>query len=376
MTLTDRPLSGLLAVSIEQAVAAPICSMRLADAGARVLKIEPLGGETARHYDSAVLGHSAYFASLNRGKESVCLNLHAKNDFGLLNRILKKADIFIRNTKPGAMARLDLDAQTLLLQYPSLITVDIVGYGQDTPYKDMKAYDLLVQAESGLCAVTGSNGEPAKVGVSIADMGTGLNAYAAVLEALHQRTKTAQGAAIEISMFDSVAEWMSVPLLHFEHAGTVAGLHGMAHASIYPYRPYKCRDGEVVIAVQNADQWTKFCAIVILQPELEKDPRFHDNASRVANRIALDTFISAAVCGLDRFEFIRRIEKAGIAYGQLNTLKNLSSHSALRRKTILSGNDSLQVVASPMPSANNTDCALPSIGEHIFSVSEEFSEKL
>lgn len=373
MAVAQRPLRGLMAVSIEQAVAAPICSMRLADAGARVLKIEPEGGETARHYDSAVHGHSAYFASLNRGKESVCLNLRADADFALLGRILDKADIFIRNTAPGAMARLDLDAEILHKRYRHLIIVDIVGYGSDTPYHDMKAYDLLVQAESGLCAVTGSEDQPAKVGVSIADMGTGLNAYAAILEALHQRAKTNEGAAIEIAMFDSVAEWMSVPLLHFEHTGKVPGRHGMAHASIYPYRPYKCSDGEVVIAVQNAAQWSKFCALVLLRPELEKDPRFHNNAARITNREALDAEIEAIVGKLNHDEFVGRIKQAGIAFGRLSTIEDLASHPALRRDTVRTRDESLPVVASPISTARNADHRLPAIGEHTEAVRQEFS---
>ncbi len=373
MAMSEKPLSGLLAVSIEQAVAAPMCSMRLADAGARVLKIEPSGGETARHYDSAVNGHSGYFAALNRGKQSVCLNLRERTDFALLERILDKADIFVRNTSPGAMARLGLSADELRQRYPRLITVDIVGYGQDTPVRDMKAYDLLVQAESGLCSVTGTADQPAKVGVSIADMGTGMNAYAAILEALLQRGVTGSGAAIEIAMFDSMAEWMAVPLLHFEHTGRAAGRHGMAHASIYPYRPYKCTDGEVVIAVQNAAQWSKFCKIVVERPQLENDKRFSDNASRVINRAALDDAIDAADGGLKLVEFVDRLERAGIAYGRVSTLEDLTSHPALKRETIKDGEGSLQVIASPLPVARNSNARLPAIGEHTSAVRKEFS---
>lgn len=373
MAMPEKPLSGLLVVSIEQAVAAPMCSMRLADAGARVLKIEPPGGETARHYDSAINGHSGYFAALNRGKQSVCLNLRESADFSLLEHILDKADIFVRNTSPGAMARLGLAANDLRQRYPRLITVDIVGYGQDTPVRNMKAYDLLVQAESGLCSVTGTTDQPAKVGVSIADMGTGMNAYAAILEALLMRAVTGAGTAVEIAMFDSMAEWMAVPLLHFEHTGKVAGRHGMAHASIYPYRPYRCADGEVIIAVQNAAQWGKFCRIVLERPQLENDERFSDNASRVANRLALDDAIEAAIGGLKQTEFVERLECAGIAYGRVSTLENLTSHPALKRETIKDGVGSLQVIASPLPGARNRNASLPAIGEHTSVVREEFS---
>ena len=212
------PLSGLLVVAIEQAVAAPLCTMRLADGGARVIKIERSEGETARHYDKAVKGMSAYFTWLNRGKESAVLDLKNTDDLALVHRMVAQADVFIQNMAPGATARLDLDAAKLVERHPRLIVVDIVGYGQTTPYRDMRAYDMLVQAESGLCAVTGTDDTPSKVGVSAADIATGMNAHAAILEALIAREKTGRGQAIEIAMFDGMADWMTVPLLHLEHA--------------------------------------------------------------------------------------------------------------------------------------------------------------
>lgn len=376
MDRLHNTLDGLLVVSIEQAVAAPLCTMRLADAGARVIKIEPQGGETARHYDTHVDGHSAYFASLNRGKESICLNLKADEDLALLRRILEKADVFVRNTGPGAMARMGLDGEELKAQYPRLITVDIVGYGQDTPYREMKAYDLLVQAESGLCSVTGTPETPCKVGVSIADMGTGMNAYAAILEALIERQRTGTGKALEIAMFDSVAEWMSVPLLQLEAAGKVTGRFGLAHASIYPYRPYPCRDGDVLIAVQNNAQWEKFTQTVLLQPALAGEPRFATNALRVQNREALDTVISNVTEGLDVARLVERLETAGIAYARLSTLDDLRHHEALRRQPVASGdNKRFQSVASPIPRAWDEAPRLPEIGEHTQSVRRQFAVK-
>ncbi len=376
MDEAGKPHSGLLVISIEQAVAAPICTMRLADAGARVIKVEPMGGETARHYDSAVEGHSAYFASLNRGKESVCLNLKSADDLELLCRMLARADVFVRNTNPGAMGRLGLGADVLMKTYPRLVTVDIVGYGQDTSYRNMKAYDLLVQAESGLCSVTGTPAAPCKVGVSVADMGTGLNAYSAILEALIERSRTGQGKAVEISMFDSMAEWMSVPLLHFEHAGAMTGRHGLAHASIYPYRAYSCTDGDVLIAVQNAAQWAMFCTVVLGEPALEKDARFATNAARVENREALDSIIEGRAGKLSMAEFVARLEDAGIAYARLSTVRELSRHPALRRQTVIAQGSSFSSVASPIAVLAQLPVRLPAIGEHTQAVREEFSAAL
>jgi len=374
MDRLHKTLDGLLVISIEQAVAAPICTMRLADAGARVIKVEQQGGETARHYDNVVGGHSAYFASLNRGKESICLDLKTDDDQALLRRMLEKADVFVRNTGPGAMARMGLDGESLKALYPALITVDIVGYGQDTPYKEMKAYDLLVQAESGLCSVTGTKETPCKVGVSIADMGTGMNAYAAILEALIERARTGAGKALEIAMFDSMAEWMSVPLLQLECAGKTTARFGLAHASIYPYRPYPCEDGDVLIAVQNNAQWRKLCHTVLLLPELEDDQRFTSNARRVQNRDALDTIIVNVTGGLSVAKLVERLEKAGIAYARLSTLEDLTSHTALRRQTVVSGDtQSFLSVASPIPRFWDTPPKLPEIGEHTQSVRDQFN---
>ena len=242
-------LDGLLVVAIEQAVAAPMCTVKLADAGARVIKIERAEGETARNYDASVKGTSAYFAWLNRGKESVVLDLKSDGDLAILRNMLAQADVLVQNLAPGALSRMGLGVDVLTEKFPKLISVSIVGYGQDTTYASMKAYDMLVQAESGLCAVTGTADSPSKVGVSIADITTGLNAHAAVLEALIERDWNDKGQHIEIAMFDGMADCMAVPLLHFEHARRVTARHGLSHASIYPYRPYKCADGTVIVAV-------------------------------------------------------------------------------------------------------------------------------
>jgi itaconate CoA-transferase len=230
--MTNQPLSGLTVIAIEQAVAAPMCTVRLADAGARVIKIERPEGETARNYDRAVKGTSAYFAWLNRGKESAVLDLKAKDDRAILETMLGGADVLVQNLTPGALDRLGLTPAYISEHFPRLISVSILGYGQDTAYADMKAYDMLVQAESGLCAVTGTPETPSKIGVSAADIATGMNAHAAILEALIARALTGKGRSIEVSMFDSIADWMAVPLLHFEHQGTETGRFGLSHASI------------------------------------------------------------------------------------------------------------------------------------------------
>ena len=367
-------LSEILVVSIENAVAAPMCSMRFADAGARVIKIEPTGGETARNYDDTVLGESAYFASLNRGKESVTLNLRNSDDLGLLRRILAKTDVFLRNTAPGSMERIGLSADSLCREYERLIVIDILGYGQDTEYRDMKAYDLLVQAESGLCSVTGTAEEPVKVGVSIADMGTGMNAYSAALEALIKRISTGQGTAIELAMFDTVAEWMSVPLLHYEHTGQVTMRYGMAHSSIYPYRPYACKDGAILIAVQNNEQWAIFCNLVLKREDVAVDSRFFENADRVVNREVLDQIVSG-VFGQTLLSDVRaRLDQAGIAYGEVRSLADLSQHPALKRQdTIINGNRT-KTVASPISGPVKVKAYIPKLGGETLSIRDEFTE--
>lgn len=367
-------LKDLLVVSIEQAVAAPMCTLRLADAGARVIKVEPPGGETARHYDRSVKGESAYFASLNRGKQSIALKLREPDDRALLERIIAQSDIFIRNTAPGSMEQLGLGASTLSAHHPQLIVVDFVGYGQDTECRDMKAYDLLVQAEAGLCAVTGTPESPAKVGVSIADMGTGMNAYAAILEALISRESTGQGAALELAMFDTVSEWMSVPLLHYEYGGEITGRHGMAHASIYPYRPYPCKNGEVVIAVQNNDQWREFCLRVLERPDLANDKRFATNAQRVSNREALDIEIVGVTTDLETGGLIDRLKRAGTAFGRVAELADLHTHPALRRTRVGLNGTVVKTVASPIAQrASGPDLSVPSIDEHGHAIRREFA---
>ena len=368
-------LDGILVVAIEQAVAAPLCTVRLADAGARVIKVERSGGETARNYDAAVKGTSAYFAWLNRGKESVVLDLKAKDDLDVLRRMLTRADVLVQNLAPGAMDRMGLSDRDLARDFPQLIAVSIVGYGQDTDCADMKAYDLLVQAETGLCAITGSPDVPAKIGVSAADIATGSNAHAAILEALLERGQTGLGQAIEISMFDGIADWMAVPLLHYEHGGTVTGRHGMSHASIYPYGPFNCRDGVIVIAVQTNDEWIRFCRDVLDRADLLDRPDFATNPLRVENRKTLDTEIDPHFARASVADAQMQCERAGIAWARFTEVQDLGKHPALRRCDITLSDGT--VVTVPRP-AGRTDQfkagKLPGLGEHTYAVRQEFGK--
>ncbi|MEM1236330.1 MAG: CaiB/BaiF CoA-transferase family protein [Pseudomonadota bacterium] len=366
-------LDGLLVVAIEQAVAAPMCTVRLADAGARVIKVERPEGETARNYDSAVHGTSAYFAWLNRGKESAILNLKDTSDLDLLRAMLSKADVLVQNLAPGALDRMGLGASVLAQEFPQLIAVSILGYGQDTDYAQMKAYDMLVQAECGLCAVTGAQDTPSKVGVSIADITTGMNAHAAVLEALIQRGITGRGLHIEIAMFDGMADCMAVPMLHYEHGDKVTGRFGLSHASIYPYRPLTCADGTVIIAVQTNAEFMRLCTTALVHPELSQRAEFATNADRVANRQLLDAELEPIFAAMSVDQAIAALTSAGIAFGRYSEVSDLSDHPALRRVSVALPGDAKATV--PRPPGRDSDFTarpVPSLGAHTKSVREEF----
>lgn len=370
------PLDGLLVVSLEQAVAAPFCSSRLADAGARVIKVERAEGDFARGYDSVVHGESAYFVWLNRGKESLVLDIKDAADAALLKRIIGRADVFIQNLAPGAAARAGFGSDVLRATNPRLITVDISGYGEDGPYADMKAYDLLVQAESGLCSVTGRPEGPGRVGVSACDISCGMYAYMAVLEALLARQRTGEGAAIATSLFAGMADWMTVPLLTWDYGGTMPRRVGLNHPSIAPYGAYATRDGgEILIAIQNEREFARLASEVLERPDLPADARFCSNEARCANRAALDDIITAAFTAVGRAALIERLRAAAIAFGEVNDVAGLSGHPALRRVDVVSPTGPVSLVAPPARRDGETPALrpVPALGEHSDSIRGEFA---
>ncbi|MGD0105659.1 MAG: CaiB/BaiF CoA-transferase family protein [Rhodopila sp.] len=371
-----KPLEGLLIVSLEQAVAAPYCSARLADAGARVIKIERPEGDFARGYDSAVQGLSSYFVWLNRGKESLVADIKRPEDAALLHRLLAKADVFIQNLAPGAAARAGFGSEALRARHEHLITVDISGYGETGEYATMKAYDLLVQAEAGLAMVTGHPAGPGRVGVSIADVGCGMNAYTGVLEALIERSQTGRGKGLKVSLFDAVADWMNVPLLYFEGTGKSPQRLGLAHPSICPYGAFATKDGALVlISIQNEREWVTFCAGFLGAPDLPTQSGFESNNIRVANRTAVDERVGKAFATLTRDEAAAKLRASNTAYGFVNDLAALGRHPALRRTPVaLPGGEVAHIVAPAVIRVGETLGlgAVPAIGANSAAIRAEF----
>ena len=371
-----KPLAGLLVVTLEQAVAAPYCSSRLADAGARVIKIERAEGDFARGYDASVNGLASYFVWLNRGKESLVADIKKPDDAALLHRILRQADVFIQNLAPGAAERAGFGSATLRACHPRLITVDISGYGEGHSYAEMKAYDLLVQAETGLAGITGHPAGPGRVGVSVCDIACGMSAHAGVLEALIGRSISGRGAGLEVSLFDGVADWMNVPLLYFEGTGAAPQRVGLAHPSICPYGAFATSDGHLVlISIQNEREWAKFCAAVLGEPGLPSREGFGSNNARVANRPVVDAKVAAVFGALTRDDLAARLRQAQIAYGFVNDLADLTTHPALRRVTVETSAGPASIVAPPVirdrtaPSLGR----VPAIGEHDAEIRRDFA---
>ncbi|MCB1378080.1 MAG: CoA transferase [Alphaproteobacteria bacterium] len=328
------PLAGLKVVAIEQAVAAPFASSRLADAGAEVIKIERPEGDFARGYDDVAKGQSSYFVWLNRGKTSVTLDLASDAGKAELARLLDGADVLIQNLKRGALAKLGFGFDRLARDWPRLITCSITGYGEDGPMADRKAYDLLIQAESGLCSITGGPESPARVGISIVDTATGQTAYAAILEALIRRGVTGKGANISVSMFDVMADWMTVPLLNHEGGKTPKRI-GLAHVSIAPYGVFTAKDGDqILISVQSDREWKKLCTDFLGDAALGTDPRFATNVDRVANRSDTDATVAAGFARMTGEEAIAALLKADVALATVSDMQKLSSHPHLRRITV------------------------------------------
>ncbi|MFV0281996.1 MAG: CaiB/BaiF CoA transferase family protein [Rhodoblastus sp.] len=371
-----KPLAGLLVVTLEQAVAAPYCSSRLADAGARVIKIERAEGDFARSYDTAAAGLSSYFVWLNRGKESLVADIKNKDDAALLHRLLEKADVFIQNLAPGAAERAGFGAKALRAKNPRLITLGVSGYGSGNSYADMKAYDLLVQAESGLASITGHPAGPGRVGVSVADIACGMSAHAAILEALIARSITGRGSEIETSLFAGMADWMNVPLLYFEGAGSAPRRMGLAHPTICPYGAFALQDGSLVlISIQNEREWANFCRLVMDAPDLPKKPGYESNNARVANRAAVDGDVGAVFAALSREEAEKRLRAAGTAYGFVNTVAELARHPALRRVAVETPGGPVSILAPPSIRDGHAPVLgpVPAIGEHTEKIRAEFS---
>lgn len=370
-------LDGILVLALEQAVAAPYASSRLADAGARVIKVErPPEGDFARRYDRTVHGQSAYFVWLNRGKQSLVADLKDPADRDLLRRILARADVFLQNLLPGAAERAGFGSAALRAAFPRLITCDISGYGATGPYRDMKAYDLLVQAESGLCQVTGTAEQPARVGVSVCDIAAGMYAHQAILQALFARERSGEGRAIQVSLFDSMADWMSVPYLHYAYGGRETPRSGLHHPGIAPYGAYACRGGEtILLAIQNEREWHRLCAEVLGDAGLAENPRFADNPARVAHHGALDAIIGGVFAGLPRAAVAERLQAAGIAFGRLSSLDDLRHHPQARFVTVGSPAGAIALPAPP-PIVAGADTRLgpvPDLGAHSAAIRAEFA---
>jgi itaconate CoA-transferase len=368
------PLEGLLVVSIEQAVAAPTCACRLADAGARVIKVERPEGDFARYYDKVANGESAYFVWLNRGKESVVLDLGKPADKALLEAMLAKADVFVQNLKPGAVAKLGFAVERLRRDYPRLILCSISGYGETGPYAARKAYDLLIQAESGLASVTGGPEAPARVGVSVVDVAAGLNAYQAILEALIARGRTGQGAALSVSMFDAMAEWMTVPLLQQE-GGQPPRRLGLAHPSIAPYGVFRTRDGvDILISIQNDREWRVLVEKVLGDAALAADPAFATNPDRVKRRADTDARVAAVFAAADAEPLMEALAAADIAFARVTDMAALGRHPHLRRITVglPSGRVSYPAPAALQLGESRRYGPVPALGEHTERVRREF----
>ncbi|MER9651873.1 CaiB/BaiF CoA-transferase family protein, partial [Mesorhizobium sp. M0199] len=340
----------------------------------RVIKIERPEGDFARNYDKLVRGQSAYFVWLNRGKESVCLDLRSEADRAVLESLIASADVFIQNLKPGSIEKLGFASADLRRRSPRLITCDISGFGENGPYSHLKAYDLIVQAETGLCAITGTQQGPARVGVSVCDISAGMTAHSAILQALYHREVTGEGTGIQVSLFDAVADWMNVPVLQNDYSGYHTVRAGVKHPSLAPYGAYRCADGkDVIFSVQNDREWINFCEKFLKQPGLTRALGFADNMERLGHRAQLDEIIERRFSELSFPEAMRDLEAAGLAYGRLNEVADVSKHPHIRRVQVATPEGSVETIA-PAAIFNSERPALrpvPALGAHTEAVREE-----
>jgi itaconate CoA-transferase len=369
-----QALAGTLVISLDQAVAAPMAARRLADAGARVIKLERPEGDFARDYDKVVHGECTHFVWLNRGKQSVVVDLRQGEDRRLFEALLAKADVFLQNLKPGALAKLGYAVEDLRQHYPRLICCSISGYGDEGPYRERKAYDLLVQAESGLASLTGGPESPARVGVSLVDIGTGLHAYEAILEALIRRTTTGEGADIRVSMFDAMMEWMTVPLLFAEY-GQAPRRSGLTHPSLAPYGVFTTADAvPILISIQNDREWVALCSKVLGRPELGTDPRFATSPARLAHRTETDGAVADFFSSVDVLSLSEKLEAADIAFARVNEVGDIIKHPHLRRISVDTPSGPVLLPAPPARTGVTVTRfgAIAPLGAHTELVRREF----
>ncbi|ROZ75331.1 CaiB/BaiF CoA-transferase family protein [Ramlibacter sp. WS9] len=373
-----RPLDGITVVSLEHAIAAPFCTRQLADLGARVIKVErPGAGDFARAYDGRVRGQASHFVWTNRSKESLALDLKEPAALAALKALISKADVLVQNLAPGAAARMGLSFEALHEAHPLLIVCDISGYGEDGPYRDKKAYDLLIQAEAGMLSVTGTPDTPSKAGNSMADISAGMYAYSGILAALLQRARTGKGSHIDVSMLESLAEWMNYPLYYAFDGAPPPPRTGASHASIYPYGPFATRDGAVLLGIQNEREWAGFCDKVLGNAALAGDPRFDSNAKRNENRAALQALILEVFATLGTAQVEQRLDEAQIANARMNDMAGLWAHPQLkaRERWCTVGSPAGDIPALLPPGRNNSFDyrmdAVPAVGEHTQAILQE-----
>lgn len=364
-------LDGLLVIALEQAVAGPYCSRLLAEGGARVIKLERPEGDFARAYDKVVKGDSAYFVWLNSGKESIVVDLKTDADQIVFRNLLKRADVFIQNLRPGAVDRLGFGYDAIREINQDLVMCSISGYGLSGEYAQMKAYDTLIQAETGLCSVTGLLGLPCKVGTSIVDISTGLTAYGEILKALIKRGRDGHGTHVELSLFETMSEWMAVPLSYYEYGDKLLHGTGLDHAQIAPCSAYETADGPIIIVIQNEREWTQLCRDVLEAPELVDDERYKENVLRVQNKDVLRVDIEAYFKRFNRAEMAEKLQRGGIAFGRLNDVSDLKLHPSLKRKTIETSGNEVSLVRR-IGDANERPARVPDLDEHGPAIRAEF----
>ena len=377
----ERSLSGLLVVSIEQAVAAPLCTARLAEACARVIKVERIEGDFARNYDNVVKGESSYFTWLNQGKESIVLDFKKKDDRDLINSIIKKADVFVQNLKPNSLRKYQLNSESLRGRHPNLITCDISGYGEEEKLRNYKAYDLLVQAESGLVGISGSPDEYGRIGVSICDIGAGITSYAAVLEGLVRKYRGLGGSSFKTSLFRVAAEWMTVPLAQYEYGMKDIKPAGLKHPTIAPYGAFYTKDKKlIIISIQNEREWEVFCKNILKCDRMYSDKNFATNSARVRNRSKLDNAIQSKLSNIASKSLEHKLEMNSIAFGKVNDLATLANHFSLNRQFMCTtSNQKVSFPASPIErffgneNLKNKQHRTPRLGENTKAIKSEFS---